>query len=194
MQPMWLCVLPYKQFEKTFKNTQRRKVKQMQSMWFCIRLWKQFEGTFENPQWRKHKEMYVNLFNLNTSQSSQRQITGLRESSDYDYIWGETNFDHKKAKFFFFTNYCTITPAYQSTLKFCLGATWTRTRPRTTVQNSDVQVCVVWEYKFWNPWTILFSKICHMLGLSGNTPYALLCICVFCICICLCLCICITIW
>ena len=34
----------------------------------------------------------------------------------------------------------------------------------------------------WYPWTILFSKIYHMLGLSGTLPYAVfvyLCICVF---------------
>ena len=39
-----------------------------------------------------------------------------------------------------------------------------------------------WEYHFWYPWTILFSKIYHMLGLSGTLPYAVfvyLCICVF---------------
>jgi len=29
-----------------------------------------------------------------------------------------------------------------------------------------------WEYNFWNPWTILFSKIYHMLGLSGTSSYA----------------------
>ena len=57
-----------------------------------------------------------------------------------------------------------------------------RTRPRTTVRNSDVQVCIVWECNFWYPWTILFSKICHMLGLSGTLSYAVfvyLCICIF---------------
>ena len=26
---------------------------------------------------------------------------------------------------------------------------------------------------FWYPWKILFSRICHMLGLSGTSPYAL---------------------
>ena len=30
-----------------------------------------------------------------------------------------------------------------------------------------------WEYHFWHPWTIFFSKICHMLGPSGTFPYAL---------------------
>ena len=29
-----------------------------------------------------------------------------------------------------------------------------------------------WEYHFWYPWTIPFSKICHMLGLSGTSQYA----------------------
>ena len=39
-----------------------------------------------------------------------------------------------------------------------------------------------WEYNFWYPWTILFSKIYHMLGLSGTLSYAVfvyLCICIF---------------
>ena len=41
-----------------------------------------------------------------------------------------------------------------------------------------------WEYNFWNPWTILFSKIYHMLGLSGTSSYAVfvylcICVCVF---------------
>ena len=39
-----------------------------------------------------------------------------------------------------------------------------------------------WDYHFWYPWTILFSKICHTLGLSGTLPYAVfvyLYICVF---------------
>ena len=41
-----------------------------------------------------------------------------------------------------------------------------------------------WEYNFWYPWTILFSKIYHMLGLSGTSSYAVfvylcICICVF---------------
>ena len=41
-----------------------------------------------------------------------------------------------------------------------------------------------WEYHFWHPWTILFSKIYHMVGLSGTLSYAVfvylcLCICVF---------------
>ena len=46
-----------------------------------------------------------------------------------------------------------------------------------------------WEYNFLHPCTILFSKIYHMLGLSGNSSYAVfvyLCIYVFmylCICI-----------
>ena len=38
------------------------------------------------------------------------------------------------------------------------------------------------DYNFWYPWTILFSKIYHMLGLSGNSSYAVfvyLCIYVF---------------
>ena len=60
--------------------------------------------------------------------------------------------------------------------------TWTGTRPRTTVRNSYVQVCVVCEYNSWHPWTILFSKICHMLGLSGTSSYAVFvywCACIF---------------
>ena len=39
-----------------------------------------------------------------------------------------------------------------------------------------------WEYHFWHPWTILFSKIYHMVGLSGTLSYAVfvyLCVCVF---------------
>ena len=39
-----------------------------------------------------------------------------------------------------------------------------------------------WEYHFWYTWTILFSKIYHMLGLSGTLSYAVfvyLCVCVF---------------
>ena len=39
-----------------------------------------------------------------------------------------------------------------------------------------------WEYNFWYPWTILFSKIYHMFGLSGTWSYAVfvyLCICEF---------------
>ena len=41
-----------------------------------------------------------------------------------------------------------------------------------------------WEYNFWYAWTILFSKIYHMLGLSGTSSYAVfvylcICICVF---------------
>ena len=35
-----------------------------------------------------------------------------------------------------------------------------------------------WEYHFWYPWTMLFSKICHMLGLSGTSLYAVfVCLC-----------------
>ena len=39
-----------------------------------------------------------------------------------------------------------------------------------------------WEHNFWYPWTILFSKIYHMLGFSGTSSYAVfvyLCICIF---------------
>ena len=39
-----------------------------------------------------------------------------------------------------------------------------------------------WKCHFWYPWTILFLKICHMLGVSGTLSYArfvYLCICVF---------------
>ena len=39
-----------------------------------------------------------------------------------------------------------------------------------------------WEYHFWYPWTILFSKIYHILGLSGTSSYAVfvyLCICIY---------------
>ena len=39
-----------------------------------------------------------------------------------------------------------------------------------------------WEYHFWYTWTILFSKIYYMLGLSGTLSYAVfvyLCVCVF---------------
>ena len=32
MQPLWLCLLPGKQFEKTFENTQLRKFEKMQSL------------------------------------------------------------------------------------------------------------------------------------------------------------------
>ena len=32
MKPILLCILPSKQFEETFENAQRRKVKQMQPM------------------------------------------------------------------------------------------------------------------------------------------------------------------
>ena len=35
------------------------------------------------------------------------------------------------------------------------------------------------EYHFWYPWTILFSKICHMMGLYGTVNMLYLCICVF---------------
>ena len=41
---------------------------------------------------------------------------------------------------------------------------------------------ITWEYHFWYTWTILFSKIYHMLGLSGTLSYAVfvyLCICIF---------------
>ena len=41
------------------------------------------------------------------------------------------------------------------------------------------------KYNFWYSWTILFSKIWHMLGLSGTSSYAVfvyLCIWIFCIC------------
>ena len=36
-------------------------------------------------------------------------------------------------------------------------------------------ICVfdTWEYYFWYPWTILFSKIYHMLGLSSTSSYAI---------------------
>ena len=35
-------------------------------------------------------------------------------------------------------------------------------------------ICVfdTWKYNFWYPWTICFSKIYHMLGLSGTSSYA----------------------
>ena len=35
------------------------------------------------------------------------------------------------------------------------------------------------EYHFWYPWTILFSKICHMMGLYGTVNMLYLCICLF---------------
>ena len=54
---MRLCVLWCKQYEDTFKNTQRRKVKQMQPVWLCILSGRSFEDTFENAQWRKVKQM-----------------------------------------------------------------------------------------------------------------------------------------
>ena len=40
----------------------------------------------------------------------------------------------------------------------------------------------IWEYHLWYPWIILFSKICHMLGVSGTWSYAVflyVCICIF---------------
>ena len=40
-----------------------------------------------------------------------------------------------------------------------------------------------WEYGFCYRWTILSSKIYHMLGLSGTSSMLYLCLCVFCICI-----------
>ena len=43
-----------------------------------------------------------------------------------------------------------------------------------------------WEYHFWYTWTILFSKLYYMLGLSGTLSYAVFVYCVFvylCICI-----------
>jgi len=60
-----------------------------------------------------------------------------------------------------------------------------------SVHQLSTSICVfeIWAYNFWYPWTILFSKICHMLGLFCNSSYAVfvyLCICVFvylCICI-----------
>ena len=39
-----------------------------------------------------------------------------------------------------------------------------------------------WEYNFWYPWTILFSKIYYIMGLSGTSSFAVfvyLCISVF---------------
>ena len=50
MQPILLCILTSKQFEETFENAQRRKVKQMQPMLLCILTGKRFEETFENAQ------------------------------------------------------------------------------------------------------------------------------------------------
>ena len=54
---MWLCNLSRRIFEDTFKNTHRRKVKQMQTVWLCMLWSKFFEDTFENTQWRKTEQM-----------------------------------------------------------------------------------------------------------------------------------------
>ena len=53
---MWLCIFSCRQFEDTFENTHRRKVKQMQPMWLFILSGRQFEETFKNAQWRKVKK------------------------------------------------------------------------------------------------------------------------------------------
>ena len=45
-------------------------------------------------------------------------------------------------------------------------------------------VCMfdTWKYNFWYPWTILFSRIWHMLGVSGSSWYAAFVYLNFCIC------------
>ena len=54
--------------------------------------------------------------------------------------------------------------------------------PSLSVLVSDFQFCIVWESNFWDPWSILLSKIYHLLGLSGTLSYAVfvyLCICIY---------------
>ena len=36
MQPLWICIFSWRQFEVTFENTLWRKVNQMQPVWLCI--------------------------------------------------------------------------------------------------------------------------------------------------------------
>ena len=52
-----LCKYVFSQrwFEEAFDSIQRRKVKQMQPVWLCIIPERQFSGTFENAWWRKNK-------------------------------------------------------------------------------------------------------------------------------------------
>ena len=51
VQPMWLWIF----FTETFENAPWRKVEQMQPVWLCILWFKQLEGTSENTHWRKVK-------------------------------------------------------------------------------------------------------------------------------------------
>ena len=110
MQPMWLCIIPCRQFDETFENTQWRKVKQMQSMRLCIISSKLFEDAFKKPSkiskkcnqcgfaslWvnalRKHMEMHINAWNYeNMIWLMQSTLYRVTQTMQHIYIEVPTN-------------------------------------------------------------------------------------------------------
>ena len=87
MYTQWVYILMGRQFDKTFENSQWRKVKQMQSMWLNILMGRQFEEIYEKSQWSKvehlrehlktHSEEKSNKWNQGDYASSQART--LRE-------------------------------------------------------------------------------------------------------------------
>ena len=61
MQPVWLCILPAKRFEDTFKGTQWWKAKQMRPVWLCVNSRWHFEDSFKNTLWSRTNAISVSL-------------------------------------------------------------------------------------------------------------------------------------
>ena len=73
MWPMWLCIFSGRQFEETFENTRRRKIKQMQPVWLCI-----FSGRpFANAPWGKARR-FEDTFEKSLNKCNQRNFASYR--------------------------------------------------------------------------------------------------------------------
>ena len=100
MQPMRLCILLDRQFEKTYENTQWGKAKQMQPMRLCILLGRQFEKTYDNTQIKNITHDHLdplkdlsdcNLLNYNKFQLLKLCMLGCTIVQTYQCIFGEKN-------------------------------------------------------------------------------------------------------
>ena len=82
MQPMWLCHFSCRRFEKTFENTQWRKVIQMLPVWLCIRPCICFEAIFE-------KRIVERRFEKTQQRKVKQNVTGMTMHPLKQAIWGD---------------------------------------------------------------------------------------------------------
>ena len=86
MWPVWLCILWSKQFEETFENTQRGKVKQMQIVQLCILACRQPEDSFVNALWGKAKQIQNDDDKIHPT-PSPISLNLIKRSSNTDKIY-----------------------------------------------------------------------------------------------------------